>query len=152
MKSKAYKIKTGIIAAIGGVSGIYCFFAMPNYNIVEGTSSPDFYLLLSVWISTFLVCSIFYGIASILEYLEDLGAYQDESIETKTHAISLKNAENIDKGDWICPKCGNVNKTYVGSCGCGYSKDNTDLWECPKCHVLTPYNDDKECMNCHWRP
>lgn len=151
-----YKYITALIAIFGAIGGIYLGFKIPSlqYNsMTEGYNSNfNIGLAISCWISVIILCLIFYGIASILEYLENLGAYQNESIETETPTISLKNAENIDKGDWICPKCGTINKTYVGSCGCGYSKDNSDLWECPECHVLTPYNNDNECINCHWRP
>ena len=106
MKSKFYKVIAVIIAILGGVGGIYL-----------GSIFGDFYssfnagIMISCWVGVVILCLIFYGIASALEYLEELGAGQDEEQENN---IVIRNEKPVVK---------NTAKTT----------DN-NMWECPKCH------------------
>ncbi|MCH5297621.1 MAG: hypothetical protein J1E85_08120 [Ruminococcus sp.] len=157
MKSTAFKSITAVLGIVGAGASIILGFAMPTFSynpITEDftTSTFNFGLMFSCLVGVAILCLIFAGITSILAYLEELGAGQETTDEEVITPIKVERApEPIEKGDWICPKCGKRHKKYVGSCGCGYSKNQNDLWECPKCNVLTPYNQDNECMNCHWK-
>lgn len=159
MKSSIFKAITAIIGILGGIGGIVTSNAFGEFNFV---------ILLSSWLSVSLLCLIFYGIASVLEYLEELGAGNKTSeiandsdtinsagaVQTQNTTVSSAPIHNIEKassGDWICPECGVPNKNYVGSCGCGYTKNSNDFWKCPKCNVNTPINQSNECQNCHWK-
>lgn len=33
----------------------------------------------------------------------------------------------LDSGEWKCSRCGKVNQNYVGTCGCGMTKDASNL-------------------------
>lgn len=153
MRSKTYYVITWIIGILGFIGGIILGNVIPNldYNIITESYASTFNttIMISSWVGTIILCLIFGGISTILGYLEELGAGQVE-IKT-TPSIQFEQSEVIEEGDWLCPKCGKLSKKYVGSCGCGYTKRSGDFWECPKCHIFTPYNKDNECMNCHWK-
>lgn len=157
MKSTVFKAITVVLAIFGAGTSVVLGFAMPTFSynpITEDftTSNFNFGLMFSCLIGVAILCSLFAGITCILDYLEELGAGQNTDDQEVAAPIKIeRTSEPVEKGDWICPKCGRVNKKYVGSCGCGYSKNQNDLWECPKCNALTPYNKDNECMNCHWK-
>lgn len=165
MRSTVYKAITGIIALLGFIGGI----VLGNTIKVSGFNT---WIMICSWVSTALLCMIFYGIASALEYLEELGAGQSNSSNTQTSYNANNDrlsSETIFKDErqtekmpvmpvtkeWKCPKCGKINQNYVGTCGCGESKpikDDQDKWECPNCHAMNIYNDNGECPNCHWKP
>lgn len=150
MKSSLYKNVTAIVGILGIIGGVVLGNVIKSIDFNTFETGFNFALMISCWIGTALLCLIFYGIACILEYLENMG--KESSIEETPAPVDVQpTSEPAEKGDWICPKCGKINKKYVGSCGCGYSKNNADLWECPKCHIFTPYTDDNECLNCHWK-
>ena len=55
----------------------------------------------------------------------------EENGKTRTHcykcgaSLMPENREqksDLNTGCWTCPKCGKVNASYVGTCGCGVSK------------------------------
>ena len=124
VKSKFYKVIAVIIAILGGVGGIYL-----------GSIFGDFYsgfnagIMISCWVGVVILCLIFYGIASALEYLEELGAGQDEEQENN---IVVRNEKPVVK---------NTAKTT----------DN-NMWECPNCHSKNQYSNNPECPKCHWQP
>lgn len=46
-------------------------------------------------------------------------------IESKLGTVQQKNKEADDvayKGSWKCSKCGRLNASYIGTCGCGQVK------------------------------
>lgn len=141
MRSKTYYAITWVVGILGFIGGI-----------ISGVT-VGLVAMLYIWIVTAIFCLIFGGITAILRSIEELSADQENiSMQMEDVTVNVqKTSEPVEKGDWICPKCGKINKKYVGSCGCGYSKSQNDLWECPKCHIFTPYNNDNECMNCHWK-
>lgn len=156
MKSKVYEVISWIILVMGLTGGIVMGTTIPklDFDNITGNyiSSFNATVMFYCWVGTVLLFLIFFGIASILKYLEELGAGQKIIEEEPVVPIKIERpSAPLEQGDWICPKCGRVNKKYVGSCGCGYSKSQSDLWECPKCKVLTPFNENNECMNCHWK-
>lgn len=156
MKSAIFKAITAVLAMIGFVGSIIIGYTVPTFSyspITEEYTTKNFNvgLMFGCLVGTIILCLIFGGITCILAYLEELGAGGTTNEEVATPLKVERTSEPIEKGDWICPKCGKINKKYVGSCGCGYSKNQMDLWECPKCNVLTPYNKENECMNCHWK-
>lgn len=128
MKSSIYKVITGVIAVLGFIGGIILGNTVKVYDFNTA-------LMIESWIATALLCLIFYGIASVLEYLEDLGAGQNTSSDTPTSynyndRLSsepiFKDEKPIPKtpteNEWKCPKCGKINQNYVGTCGCGTNK------------------------------
>lgn len=40
--------------------------------------------------------------------------------------VKLAEGESAMKNSWICPKCGKVNASYIGQCGCGARKNGLD--------------------------
>lgn len=115
MKSSIYKTFAGITGAFGAIGGIICAFATPF----------GFISTISIWVSTLILCFIIYGIALILQYLEELGAGENiKSTSVKAPTVKEQESQNTitSEDEWICPKCGSKNKNYVGSCGCGYTK------------------------------
>lgn len=119
MKSSFYKVITGIIAVLGFIGGIVLGNTVKVYDF-------NTWLMIESWIATAILCLIFYGIASALEYLEDLGAGQNNSsnIQTSYNAYNDKLS----------------------------TQSNVKKWECPNCHSMNLYNDSGECPNCHWTP
>lgn len=156
MKSTVFKAVTTVLAIFGLGASVVIGATVPtiSYNPIteDYTNSFNVALMISCLVGTVILCLIFGGITCILGYLEELGAGQNTDDQEVITPIKIERTSGpVEKGDWICPKCGRVNKKYVGSCGCGYSKNQNDLWECPKCNTFTPYNKDNECMNCHWK-
>lgn len=162
MKSSFYKVITGIIAVLGFIGGIVLGNTVKVYDF-------NTWLMIESWIATTILCLIFYGIASALEYLEELGAGENNSSNISTSYNAYNDrlsaqpifrdekpiSKTLTENEWKCPKCGKINQNYVGTCGCGTNKpenQNVKKWECPNCHSMNLYNDSGECPNCHWTP
>lgn len=131
MKSTVYKVITGIIAFLGFIGGIVLGNTIKVYSF-------NTWLMICSWVSTALLCLIFYGIASALEYLEELGAGQSNSSNTQTSYNAYNDrlsSETIFKDERQTEKMPGTNE-----------------WECPNCHAINLYNDNGECPNCHWKP
>ncbi|MCI7085324.1 hypothetical protein MR988_04345 [bacterium] len=131
MKSSFYKVITGIIAVLGFIGGIILgnTVKINNFNT---------WLMIEGWVATAILCLIFYGIASALEYLEDLGAGQNISSNMPTSYNAYNDrlsSEQTFKDERPISKKAAENK-----------------WECPNCHSMNSYNDSGECPNCHWTP
>ncbi len=165
MRSNIFKGLTIVILILGLIGGIVLGFQIPSVNYNTLSSEFNFGLMIGSWIGTAILSFIFYGVYSILLYLEQLGA-GDENITVNTSSYqnvndnnskNNKSEEKADSSSWKCPICGKVNQNYVGTCGCGTTKpvSNTlekDVWECPNCHSKNNYSDSSECPKCHWKP
>ena len=128
MRSTVYKAITGIIAFLGIIGGIVLGNTIKVYSF-------NTWIMICSWVSTALLCLIFYGIASALEYLEELGAGQSNSSNTQTpynanndrlsSETIFKDGRQTEKmpgtNEWKCPKCGNTNqdKMNVARRTCG---------------------------------
>lgn len=134
----------GLLVIILGFLGI---FAMACFLHGGGV------LIISSIIGVSILSFLFFGISNILQYLEELGAGKKEETDNPKPAQIQPIEEPMENGDWVCPKCGKIKKSYVGTCGnCGYTKCAEDFWECPECHISMPNNQKNECLNCHYKP
>lgn len=108
---------------VGTIISIIGFIA----GIITGASTHNFLFCLLAWISTFLYAIIYFGIGIILEknneILDTLNILKNTSYNSqpKTNEI-LKPKAN----EWKCKSCGRINQNYVGSCGCGMTKDENE--------------------------
>lgn len=63
-------------------------------------------------------------------YNKGLLSSDDESEETlkriEPKGVKLAEGESAMKNSWTCPKCGKVNASYIGQCGCGARKNGLD--------------------------
>lgn len=131
MKSSIYKVITGIIAVLGFIGGIVLGNTVKVYDF-------NTWLMIESWVATAILCLIFYGLASALEYLEELGAGQNDSSNTQT-TYNAYNDRLSEQPIFRDEKP--ISKTHTGN-----------EWECPNCHSMNLYNDSGECPNCHWTP
>lgn len=80
-------------------------------------------------LSSLVLFSILYALSEILDTQERLYsiAYKmsassnsmSSSVEpTSTHSVASVSSTS----EWVCPKCGKHNSSYVGTCGCGERK------------------------------
>lgn len=51
---------------------------------------------------------------------------EDTLIRIEPKGIKPAEGESAMKNSWTCPKCGKVNASYIGQCGCGARKNGTD--------------------------
>lgn len=78
---------------------------------------------------------IFFAASVILENQEQM-MYKLNTLKSTAESSALSNnsekssifkdsskTDHSDVNGWKCPMCGQVNASYVGSCGCGYSKN-----------------------------
>jgi len=107
----------------------------------------------SICIAIFL-CQLIYGFGVIVsnherQEREKTTIYSSNTTSTsRTYNSSLfKDMDNsrapkgqVAKGEWTCPTCGRVNQNYVGTCGCGTTKNAVSAPTtegkylfCPKC-------------------
>ena len=61
--------------------------------------------------------AVLLGISKILESLEDMTAAIEEAMDEKSSEEST--ADDSLDNTWKCPKCGNKNPYYTGTCSCG---------------------------------
>ena len=118
-------IIVGVILSISGfISGIISGIAFNNFGIC-----------LLVWITTFLYAIIYFGIGTILKKLESIENAQNfyrnntptsisstNNFTDKLSSISSISIKNTS--EWKCNKCGKINQNYVGTCGCGQTKES----------------------------
>lgn len=147
--SKVFKGIGGVLVALGIIGGIAAgaIFQIPqvsldSYSNTYSTRTEfNFPLMICVFISVAILCVLVFGIAFILEYLEDI----KEQLKTVEHSekttspfknlnssVSSFQVEPSDQSmpkitqpasdEWKCPNCERINKNYVGTCGCGHHK------------------------------
>lgn len=118
MSSKYYKIMA-ILVAVGGL-----IFGIVVGAITKSDNRGNFNagLMIQSWIIADIFSMILFGIGSVLEYLESI----KKSIDDCLHQKSVSSASPVSPigNEWKCPKCGRINQSYVGSCGCGEQKPN----------------------------
>lgn len=131
MKSIVYKVITGVIAFLGFIGGIVLGNTFKVYDF-------NTWLMIVSWVATTILCLIFYGIASALEYLEELGASQKISSNTSTSDNAYDDRSSTQP---IFRDEKPLSKTPA-----------ENEWECPNCHSMNLFNDSGECPNCHWTP
>lgn len=123
MKSKLYAAVTGIIAGLGIIESIVLG------NIFPGDFNTT--LFFSSLIATTLLCLIFYGIYSILDYLERLLPQELPQESTDTQEIKTeKPLESIEP----------------------IELESEDIWICPNCNAKNSYSNGSECPKCNWEP
>ena len=126
MSSKRFKI-IGIIIAIGGIIFGIVLGAVCQYDYSSWASSPKYTfnvgLMIQTWIIAFIISLGFWGISAILVRLEAIEEKLSGINELEKVEIPLYGSKTNPKGDeWVCPKCGKINQSYVGTCGCGEKK------------------------------
>lgn len=131
MKSSFYKVITGIVAVLGFIGGI----VLGNNVKIYDFNTP---LMIGSWVGTALLCLIFYGIASVLEYLEEISVSKNNSL----HASSSYNSNNN----------GSPLEHFLKDEKSNSKTPAENEWKCPNCHSMNLYNDNGECPNCHWTP
>ena len=108
---------------VGTIISISGFIA----GIITGVSTHNFWFCLLAWISAFLYAIIYFGIGMILdknnEMIDTLNILKNNGDNPKptTNEI-LKPKAN----EWKCKSCGRINHNYVGTCGCGMTKDENE--------------------------
>jgi hypothetical protein len=101
-------------------------------NIIVYISS-----LIGLWLSSGIGCIFLYGLGEILEYLYLINRKMPSAVD-KSNSNSIYTTHGNtwtapdfsgkvnkqDKSNWKCANCGKTNLGYVGTCGCGTSKNN----------------------------
>lgn len=82
-------------------------------------------------LSTLVLFSILYALSEILDAQERLysATYKmsapSTSMNSNTESAPIHAATPaLSASEWVCPKCGKHNSSYVGTCGCGERKPN----------------------------
>lgn len=117
MNSKYFKV-TAILVSVGGV-----IFGIVVGAITKSDNRGNFNagLMIQSWIIADIFSMILFGIGSVLERLESFEKKIDTFLYQKTGPSNSPTGK-----EWKCPKCGRINQSYVGSCGCGEKKPNID--------------------------
>lgn len=138
MKSKTIKIVAVLLPLIGIIFGIVLGFAC-KVNISDDwwTEKLRFNvgLMFETWMFFDLLALFFGWLASVLEKLENIERSicgessninttkpLNDYIQTAVNGIHSKLEKEPTENEWKCPKCGNINQNYVGTCGCGEEK------------------------------
>ena len=82
--------------------------------------------------SAWLLSAILYGFGELIERSASMDnrlrrVYPDSEAESKPASASYaapakRPTSSAVPGEWVCTKCGRVNASYVGTCGCGKTK------------------------------
>ncbi len=153
----------GVIGVIGGV---LCYVGRHmNYDIERQLSSVfnsgsrdetgDILFFIGV---ALIIIGIIMIAVNIFQY------YQPNQVSTGSASEKSKEEKNKDEvwNGWICKKCGRRNYNYVGTCGCGVTKEeNTKLEKssvetkkivsCPICATKVEFGIFTCCPNCNQR-
>lgn len=139
MKSKTIKTVAVLLPLIGIIFGIVLGFAC-EINTSNWYSSAKYVFNVGLMFETWMVfdlLALFFGwLASILEKLENIersicgenttintNKPLNDYIQTAVNGIHSKLEKEPTENEWKCPKCGSVNQSYVGTCGCGQVKE-----------------------------
>lgn len=82
--------------------------------------------------------------ARLLEYRELKDNVTTDPAEINKIETALTNNRKPGKDEWKCPNCGKINANYVGTCGCGTSKSESNnaptKKKCNACGRMIPIN------------
>lgn len=133
---------TGIV--IGIIAGIVIMVAGGAIGVLIGFVVMALVGLLS-WVGSFALA----GFGQLIESAQNIenklyeGAPANGSMGTNTsfsfspaaeeepyHPEEARAAEDREPqpGEWVCPRCGRINQSYTGTCGCGMTKDDSSSW------------------------
>ena len=103
-----------------GVLGTIGSFIVANNTLIKEWS---FKMFLYCEISVFLGALLFIAVSEILEKVT-VSAYNIRKISEafENNQNSQQSDDELKKNGWNCPKCGNRNYSYTGTCSCGQSK------------------------------
>lgn len=124
----------GILRSIALVVSIVFVVAGLIGGIAAASSGLEAGGFFGVFISSIVVAAAsylsFFVTALLLEALGNIvyNTHVSANVALYTYKNEAKNTSPskqssvAGKGEWKCPKCGNIHQNYVGSCGCGESK------------------------------
>ena len=123
--SDTLKVLSAIVLVLGVIGGFVFAFILSDM-VYSGFFYGILYFVIIV-LSSGITSAILYGLATVIELLESLNdrmyEISDSLDETnKSMDIVTGKGELLGEDEWKCPKCGRVNKNYVGTCVCGQSK------------------------------
>lgn len=82
-------------------------------------------------ISCIINAVVYFAVAELDERLQNVERYKVlektspvKDTDMKSYVYNtIRDRNMVDAGGWRCPKCGKVNASYVGTCGCGAQKE-----------------------------
>lgn len=90
-------------------------------------------VLIGSWISSGVTCALLYSVGEVLEYLYSINmkmsTINEKSVSQEKRSgktdkpIFSDHSSKPDKDSWRCENCEKYNLNYVGTCGCGTSKN-----------------------------
>ncbi len=88
-------------------------------------------ILIVSLIFDYVFCLLVYGFGQLIENTEPREVYIAEKPTFENKEIKSENTKSKNTfeekrepsaNEWKCPKCGKINQSYVGTCGCGEKK------------------------------
>lgn len=132
--SKKLKIIANIVFVIFVVFSFIMAFLFGrdySYSSYEFHFGTFILILIVSLIFDYVFCLLIYGFGQLIENTEPREVYIAEKPtlekkEIKSENTKSKNAfeekREPSANEWKCPKCGKINQSYVGTCGCGEKK------------------------------
>lgn len=100
---------------------IQCIWGYAVYSIVQNKGYDENWFW---W-------GFFFGILALLFALakEDVSwQYRESGSRLGAIAAEAADERTLASGGWVCSRCGKVQPSYTGTCGCGNTKDKSE-WE-----------------------
>lgn len=100
---------------IGGI-----LMVIATINLVNGNKSDrnTYIVLLIAGAFLFIIGFIFLKLSQSKE-VEAQISWERYRAQNSEETNYIKKTTTLSANEWRCSKCGNVNKIYVGTCGCG---------------------------------